>query len=277
MADAFFERGWATFPLDPAILDWLDAAEEAARRAVADPAHSQWHRCGGTWFAGVNALDNDVTGTVAGGLPLQGAAIRFAEKLVAERFDWDRAQVSVCYPGYPKQGRRRERRRLRLPPRPGRRPCRRAAAGRAGAPAVPARAPPLHPRPADRPGRCRSVAARRVGGLPPHCARDLCQDLRRHIARNLARCRRYRGLSCDPTAHFREMPARDRHRRKGRGLSGAPAGPPRHRALGRRRDGRGADGDLFSPRIGRPPPPGCVRRRPAALRYAPDQVRGYSG
>ena len=104
MADAFFEHGWAAFPVDPAILDWLDTAEEAARRAVADPAHSQWHRCGGTWFAGVNALDNDVTGTVAGGLPLQGAAIRFAEKLVGERFDWDRAQVSVCYPGYPKQG-----------------------------------------------------------------------------------------------------------------------------------------------------------------------------
>ena len=104
MTDEFFERGWISFTVDPAILDWLDAAEEAARRAVADPAHGQWRRCGGTWFAGVNALANDATGAVAGGLSLQGAAIRFAEKLVGERFDWDRAQVSVCYPGYPKQG-----------------------------------------------------------------------------------------------------------------------------------------------------------------------------
>ena len=206
MTDEFFERGWISFTVDPAILDWLDTAEEAARRAVADPAHSRWRRCGGTWFAGVNALDNDVTGTVAGGLPLQGAAIRFAEKLV-------RGTVRLGPgPGFGllsrlseagrRRGRWRERRRLRLPPRPGRRPCRRAAAGRAGAPAVPARTSPVHPRPADRPGGCGGLAAGRLGGLPPHRARDLCQDLRRHTARNMARCRRYRGLSRRPDGVF---------------------------------------------------------------------------
>ncbi len=104
IADEFLERGWTRFPVDPSVLDWLDAAEPAARRSVSDPANSQWHRCGGTWFAGVNALDNDEAGAVPGGPPLRGEAVRFAETLAGGPFAWDRAQVSVCWPGYPQQG-----------------------------------------------------------------------------------------------------------------------------------------------------------------------------
>ncbi|MXY39515.1 MAG: hypothetical protein F4027_03160 [Rhodospirillaceae bacterium] len=104
MADDFFERGWTTFGAEPDVLDWLDASEAAARRSVTDPAFDQWHRCGGTWFAGVNALANDETGAVAGGPPLGGAAVRFVEDMAGGPFAWDRAQVSVCWPGYPKQG-----------------------------------------------------------------------------------------------------------------------------------------------------------------------------
>ena len=254
MTDEFFERGWISFTVDPAILDWLDAAEEAARRAVADPAHSQWHRrCGGTWFAGVNAL---ATRCDRNRLPADYPCR--ARRSGSRKSWWGNGSTGTgrrfrsAIPAIRSKARARATPPSLLSPRPGRRPCRRAAAGRTGAPAVPARASPLHPWPADRTGGCGGVTARRVGRLPPHRARDLCQDLRRHTARNVARCRRYRGLSCRPTAHFRGMPARDRHRRKGRGLSGAPARPARHRALGRRRDGRGADGDLFSPRIGRP-------------------------
>ena len=104
MTDEFPERGWTRFGADPCVVEWLDSAEPAARRSVADPAFSQWHRCGGTWFAGVNALANDATGAVAGGPPLGGAAVRVAGKLAGGPFAWDRAQVSVCYPGYPKRG-----------------------------------------------------------------------------------------------------------------------------------------------------------------------------
>ena len=103
-ADDFLERGWVSFGIDPDVLTWLDSAEPVARSAVDDPAFSQWHRCGGTWFAGVNALANDATGAVAGGPPLGGAAVRFAETLAGGPFDWDRAQVSVCWPGYPQRG-----------------------------------------------------------------------------------------------------------------------------------------------------------------------------
>ena len=100
---AFLDRGWQTFSVDPAVLAWLDAADAAIRCAVADPAHDNWRRCGGTWFAGVGALANDHAGAVAGGPPLGGAAVRFARQLAGGPFGWDRAQVSVCYPGYPQR------------------------------------------------------------------------------------------------------------------------------------------------------------------------------
>ena len=104
MADDFFERGWTTFGADPQVLDWLDASEAAARHSLTDPAFEQWHRCGRTWFAGVNALANDETGAVASGPPLGGEVVRFAANRAGGPFAWDRAQVSVCWPGYPKQG-----------------------------------------------------------------------------------------------------------------------------------------------------------------------------
>ena len=103
MSDAFFDRGWISFGVDPDVLTWLASAEAAARSAIDDPAYREWHRCGGTWFAGVNALGNDATGAVGDGPPLGGEAVRFAESMADGPFDWDPAQVSVCWPGYPEQ------------------------------------------------------------------------------------------------------------------------------------------------------------------------------
>ncbi|WP_230426516.1 hypothetical protein [Paragemmobacter aquarius] len=74
------------------IAAWARAAAPLAEAAVATPAEP-W-RCGGTWFVGLDALDNDTRGTVG-----------------ATDFPWDevglaptalhRAQVSVVRPGYP--------------------------------------------------------------------------------------------------------------------------------------------------------------------------------
>ena len=99
---AFFTDGWCQFEFDPVLAAWVDATLPAARAAVVAPEHAEWHRCGGTWFAGVNALGNDAAGAVQGGLPLDGDATRFIrEQLGIVGFDWEPAQVSVCYPGYP--------------------------------------------------------------------------------------------------------------------------------------------------------------------------------
>ena len=116
-AEHFFTRGWCRFPSDPQIGAWRDSALDAARSTLSDPRHARWHRYRNTWFAGVNVLPNDDDGRIAGGAPVSGAVIDFiGEHLGLTGFDWDAAQVSVCFPGYPQpmagesEGRARYRR-----------------------------------------------------------------------------------------------------------------------------------------------------------------------
>ena len=101
--DDFHARGWCRFGHDPALATWVGASLPAARATVADPANASWLRYQGTWFAGVNALPNDATGAVPGGPALSGNAVDFIRrKLEIAEIAWDKAQVSICYPGYPK-------------------------------------------------------------------------------------------------------------------------------------------------------------------------------
>jgi len=106
MREAAFRRdGWTVFAPDPEVLHWLKTAGPAALACRRDRAQVEaWLRCRGTWFVGVNALDNDGAGRVAGSRPLGGAAIRFVRECLGfGSGDLDRAQVSICTPGYPKQ------------------------------------------------------------------------------------------------------------------------------------------------------------------------------
>ena len=98
----FFTLGWCRFDYDPLLHDWVGAALPAARAAREDPAYVKWLRYQETWFAGVNALDNSPAAEVDGSGPLRGRAVDFiAAELGLDGFAWDRAQVSICYPGYP--------------------------------------------------------------------------------------------------------------------------------------------------------------------------------
>ena len=98
----FLERGWCRFAYSDELADWVQHSLGAARNTVRSPEFREWLRCGDTWFVGVNALANDEFGAVAGGPPLQGPAIDFIRmELGLGDTRWDRAQVSVCYPGYP--------------------------------------------------------------------------------------------------------------------------------------------------------------------------------
>jgi len=98
----FFERGWCRFPYSEALAEWVGFALPAARACVGDPRHSEWWRCDNTWFVGVHALDNDESGALAGGPALAGPAVDYVADALNLDIGWDRAQVSVCFPGYPR-------------------------------------------------------------------------------------------------------------------------------------------------------------------------------
>ena len=104
-ARQFRERGWVAFPAEPDVVAWASAAQPLATGIAADPENrAAWLRCGGTWFVGVNILPNDPRGAVpeAGVPPLGGRVMRFVDEVLdLPGIALDRAQVSVCYPGYP--------------------------------------------------------------------------------------------------------------------------------------------------------------------------------
>lgn len=101
----FYDRGWCQFEYDTRLVDWVNSALPAARASVIDEVNKNWLRCGDTWFAGVNVLPNGGDGTVDSepGLALKCNAVDFiSDGLELSNFSWDKGQISVCYPGYPK-------------------------------------------------------------------------------------------------------------------------------------------------------------------------------
>lgn len=97
-----FSNSWCKFPFDPALANWVRHVLPTAKQARFDNAHKKWLRCGETWFVGVNALPNDTDGAIAGGPPLAGIAVDFLrDQPTITPLEWEAAQVSICYPGYP--------------------------------------------------------------------------------------------------------------------------------------------------------------------------------
>lgn len=96
------QTGWAKFPADARSLAWAKAAREVAEHAIQDAANDRWFRHGRTWFVGVNLLETSPTGAI-GGEPLDGPALDAIREAGAWPKAWDRAQLSVIFPGYPQQ------------------------------------------------------------------------------------------------------------------------------------------------------------------------------
>lgn len=101
LLETFFSDGFLRFPADQATLAWARHARPVAAATAHDPAQAAWLRCGGTWFVGVDALPNDPQGRVGDGPPLKGAAADFVRTHLGLSLPLHRAQVSICYPGYP--------------------------------------------------------------------------------------------------------------------------------------------------------------------------------
>ena len=71
---------WCRFDYDADLAEWIQHALPKARDAVSAQANSQWLRCGGTWFAGVNVLPNSPGGAIDNSGPLPGSAVEFIVK-----------------------------------------------------------------------------------------------------------------------------------------------------------------------------------------------------
>lgn len=102
-ADTLASRGWVVFDPDPEQAAWATAVASLVPAMLADPAADI--RCGGTWLAGTGLLPNDERGAVpaAGVPPLAGPAVAFLRGQAGIGAPaWDRAQISVCLPGYPR-------------------------------------------------------------------------------------------------------------------------------------------------------------------------------
>jgi hypothetical protein len=82
--------------------EWVRHARVNALKAVSDPAHAAQYACEGTWFVGLDVLENDAVGRVGGSAPLDGVAVEVARSDLGHWPDLHRAQVSVVHPGYPR-------------------------------------------------------------------------------------------------------------------------------------------------------------------------------
>ncbi|MEM9580595.1 MAG: hypothetical protein AAF891_07895 [Pseudomonadota bacterium] len=99
MVSAFDRDGYIVLGPDERVAAWSKAAHQVALHRAQDEAlRKTWLRHQGTWFVGVDALPNARDGAI-GGVPLTGPWAPF----IKAPETWHAAQLSVVYPGYPKQ------------------------------------------------------------------------------------------------------------------------------------------------------------------------------
>ena len=95
-------RGWQKFAAERVVADWVAHALPVARCAVSDPRNKGWLQCDGTWFVGVDVLDNDAEGRIGGSDALSGTAVEVVRDWLGYWPSLHRGQVSVVYSGYPR-------------------------------------------------------------------------------------------------------------------------------------------------------------------------------
>lgn len=95
--------GYQCFGFDEVLARWVQSAAAAAPDVLQDPTLSHWYRHRRTWFVGVDALPNNISGRLPDGPPLSGKALDFIAAHLGFTGPWHQAQLSVCFPGYPQQ------------------------------------------------------------------------------------------------------------------------------------------------------------------------------
>ncbi len=101
-----FDRfGWAVVEKDNLLLEWISEAKKVTKDRISSRNFDREQmRCGGTWFVGMNFLNNDYSGSL-NKVTFDGKAVSSILDRYGIFFEhWDKAQVSICYDGYPKPG-----------------------------------------------------------------------------------------------------------------------------------------------------------------------------
>ncbi len=96
-------------------MDWVNEVQKPALATAEDPKFSQWHRCQGTWFVGVNVLGNDAAGRVQGGAAFRGAVKYFLDRHLAFGTNgFDAGQVSIIIRATPSRAKENRKPPLRF-------------------------------------------------------------------------------------------------------------------------------------------------------------------
>ena len=97
-------KGWVALPFSRGLFHWANTVNNHVNQKLKLMGEAEKDvRCGGTWFPGVNFLDNDPHGNVDGyNFPSDRTELIKKLEPAFSGF-YDRAQISICYPGYPKR------------------------------------------------------------------------------------------------------------------------------------------------------------------------------
>ena len=98
------KNGWSFLNTDHIHYEWIAEAKEQLETKFHQKLYDYNDlRCGSTWFVGANFLDNSSNGNIG-----TKSMSKFFFSNISKKFGpnikyWDKAQVSICWPGYPKK------------------------------------------------------------------------------------------------------------------------------------------------------------------------------
>ena len=101
------QHGCCVSARSEALANWVDALQPVAEQLLNDTALAHWWRHGETWFAGVNVLPNDSSGSVNNGPSLGAELFTWIRRQVmlaaGESLALEPGQLSVVKSGYPQR------------------------------------------------------------------------------------------------------------------------------------------------------------------------------